>query len=258
MLSLVAFEHQAHFSATCLTVSPSVPGPAYYGWFMLTCAGLCKGAVVQRTVFWQMENGCPFMMSWNEGENVGFVIARDNDIIAHERKSPSAVEGVICALHGGSGYLNNWYFLNNRLENYQWALISMTIANNPWGTSKQLGSISTILIRNLSSSMPFASPQPFHVSGNASANARIDNIVYEGVTIAGNPLTELELQQGGGMGQLVTNVTVCGHGQGCGNTILTQNSVWSNAQVCGRTPQPSINGVQFPPLSDPDLMPYCS
>ena len=45
------------------------------------------GSLVQRNVYWQMENGCPFMMSWNTGINVGFITARDNDVIAHERTS---------------------------------------------------------------------------------------------------------------------------------------------------------------------------
>ena len=58
-----------------------------------------------------MENGCPFMMSWNEGVNTGFMTAKDNDVIAHEKRFPSAVDGVICAFHGGAGYLNNWLFL---------------------------------------------------------------------------------------------------------------------------------------------------
>ena len=58
-----------------------------------------------------MENGCPFMMSWNEGVNTGFMTAKDNDVIAHEKRFPSAVDGVICAFHGGAGHLNNWLFL---------------------------------------------------------------------------------------------------------------------------------------------------
>ena len=68
------------------------------------------------------------MMSWNEMANVGFVAAYDNDIIAHEKKIPSAVDGIFCAFHGGAGYLNNWLFENTRLENFQYSLFSITIA----------------------------------------------------------------------------------------------------------------------------------
>ena len=92
--------------------------------------------------------GCPFMMSWNEMDNVGFVNNRksplfgchsiliilprqarnrhrestrkrgafcvsqvaavDNDVIAHEKRIPSDVDGIFCAFHGGAGSLNNW------------------------------------------------------------------------------------------------------------------------------------------------------
>ena len=98
--------------------------------------------------------------------------ALDNDIIAHEKTAPSAVDGIFCAFHGGAGFLNNWLFENTRLENFQYSLFSITIANNPWGTSKQLGSISTVLIRNLTAAVGFASPTPYRMVGNASENAR--------------------------------------------------------------------------------------
>ena len=191
------------------------------------------GAVVQRCTIWQMENGCPFMLSWNENDNVGFVTARDNDIIAHEKKQPSAVDGIICAFHGGGGNLNNWLFDNLRVENYEWALLAVAIANNPWGTAAQLGSISTILIRNLSSAQAFASPTPLRVAGNRSAGARIDRVVYEGVTIAGAPLTLSQVQRGG-LGEFVTNVSVCAAAEGCGSHILADNATgWSQDQICG-------------------------
>jgi hypothetical protein len=73
------------------------------------------GSIVQRGVFWQLENGCPFMMSWNLNDNVGFVTARDNDIIAHEKTYPSAVDGIICALQGGSGNLASTHAIRRRL-----------------------------------------------------------------------------------------------------------------------------------------------
>lgn len=67
------------------------------------------GSIVQRGVFWQLENGYPFMMSWNLNQNVGFVTARDNDVIAHIKIYASDVDGVTCAFQGGSGYLNNCF-----------------------------------------------------------------------------------------------------------------------------------------------------
>ena len=144
---------------------------------------------------------------------------------------------------------------DNRLESYQYALISLTVANNPWGNAPKLGSISTILIRNLTSAQPFSSPTPFHVSGNESSNARIDTVVYEGVRIAGQPLAMAAVQKD--LGELVSNVSVCE--RGCGDGILPPGGEgWSRDQVCGRTPQPYINGVQMPPLANRDPLPYCA
>jgi hypothetical protein len=60
------------------------------------------------------------------------------------------------------------------------------------------GSISTILLRNVKSAMVFVAPDPFHVSGNVTEDARVDLIVYEGVEIAGKLLTAADVQAGVG------------------------------------------------------------
>ena len=72
--------------------------------------------------------GCPFMMSWNEMDNVGYVAAIDNDVIAHEKRVSSDVDGIFCAFHGGAGFLNNWLFDNNRVETFELSLFSVIIA----------------------------------------------------------------------------------------------------------------------------------
>lgn len=80
-------------------------------------------------------------------------------------------------------------------------------------------------------------------------------MIYEGVQIAGKPLSEAEAQKG--VGELVSNVAVCE--QGCGREILPPGSHgWSEEQICGRAAQPSINGTQLPPLANRGLKPYCS
>lgn len=120
----------------------------------------------------------------------------------------------------------------------------------------RLAVCSTILLRNLSVANPFTSPtNPFRVSGNASIGARVDTVVYEGAQVAGQPLSFANVQAG--MGELVTNVSVCD--RGCGEAILPASAVgWSRAQVCGRTPQPAIAGKQFPSLTRADLQPWCA
>lgn len=68
------------------------------------------------------------MMSWNEMDNVGYVAAIDNDVIAHEKRVSSDVDGIFCAFHGGAGFLNNWLFDNNRVETFEVSLFSVIIA----------------------------------------------------------------------------------------------------------------------------------
>lgn len=198
------------------------------------------------------------MMSYNLNNNVGFITARDSDVIAHERTAHwYNPDGIVCAVHGGSGNLNNYLFDNIRIESPQWALLSINILNNPWGSAAELGSISTILLRNIDSAMPFSSPDAFHISGNRTKNARIDTVVFEGIRIAGRALTRADVQSG--VGTYVTNVSVCA--EGCGDRIVPSGVVpqaWTKAQICGRTPQPFINGRQLPPLAFPDIKPYCT
>jgi hypothetical protein len=96
-------------------------------------------------------------------------------------------------------------------------------------------------MRNLSTTQKFSATNPFRMSGNQSANARIDNVIYEGVHIDGVPLTMAEVQSGGGVGEYVTNVTVCE--SGCGEGILPAGSRgWTREEVCGLAPQPFIAG----------------
>ena len=112
------------------------------------------------------------------------------------------------------------------------------------------------MIRNLSAALPFASLTPFRMTGNASENARIDRVIYEGVTIAGTPLSVADVQRGGGEGQYVTNISVCE--AGCADAIVPLGSGWTRAEVCGRAPQPFIAGKQLAPLTGPFNEPFCS
>jgi hypothetical protein len=215
------------------------------------------GSVVQRGVYWQMENGCPFMMSWNTRENVGYVAARDNDVIAHERTgSWGGPDGVICAVHGGLGNLNDYLFDGLRVEGAQWGLVSIAMRRNNWSPAAgPIGSISTLLLRNVSIAAPLPAPpaDAFHVAGNASEHARVDTVIYDGVTIGGVRLTDAQVRPG--VGERASNVTVC---VGCSAELVPYASRgWTRDQICGRAPQPYIDGVQLPPLANPGMSPYC-
>ena len=186
----------------------------------------------------------------------------------------------ICAVHGGHGNLNNYLFDDIRVEGAQWGFVSVHIKRNPWSPpAVSVGSISTVLLRNITAEGPFPAPPPdaFAVAGNASVRnhrrsghglglglglglgARVDTLVYDSVRIAGRLLEPADVQAG--IGEYATNVTVC---EGCTACLVPQcrgdgaACGWTRAQVCGKAPQPFVNGVQLPPLADPDVHPYCA
>eukprot|EP00930_Biecheleria_cincta_P056901 TRINITY_DN42917_c0_g1_i1.p1 TRINITY_DN42917_c0_g1~~TRINITY_DN42917_c0_g1_i1.p1 ORF type:complete len:650 (-),score=88.11 TRINITY_DN42917_c0_g1_i1:20-1744(-) len=208
------------------------------------------GVLVQHNVYWQMENGCPLMMSWNTATNVGFITARDNDVIAHEKASDSAVDGVICAAHGGHGNLNNYLFDGLRIENAQWALVSVELLPNEWAQSgPSLGNISTVFLRNVSAAMPFgaSAKSTYELLGN-STKSWIDSFVYDNVVIAGKPISYEDVMPG--IGPFVANVTVC---TGCVAEMFPSlqggATEWSRAERCGRATQPFVDGTSLPPLT---------
>lgn len=210
------------------------------------------GMLVQHNVYWQMENGCPLMLSWNTADNVGFVTARDNDIIAHEKVShDSPVDGLICALHGGHGNLNNYLIDGLRILGSQWAFVSVNLLPSPFAPpGKSIGNISTVILRNISASLIFNAPatDAYHLFGHSPASL-VDTFVFDNVAIAGQHLTQEDVAPG--IGPFATNIIVC---NGCVETMFPSladgRSVWSDDQRCGRTPQPLCNGVRLPPLND--------
>ena len=73
----------------------------------------------------------------------------------------------------------------------QWGFVSISISRNPWSHAVgPLGNISTVIIRNVTVSAPFPAPNfdAFHIWGNQSEDARVDNVIYDGVSIGGQPL----------------------------------------------------------------------
>lgn len=206
------------------------------------------GNVFKNNVYWQMENGCPLMMSWNTDTNVGFISALDNDIIAHEKTQNDVVDGIICAAHGGTGNLNNYLLDGLRIDNAVWALTSIDLVGNEWAASGSIGNISTVLLRNVNAALPFsASPdRVFQLLGN-STRSWTDTVVYDNVTIAGKPISLEDVKPG--IGPFVADVSVC---TGCVTQMfpsLADGTGWSVAETCMQAPQPVVDGTQLPPLT---------
>jgi len=210
------------------------------------------GQVVQNNVYWQMENGCPLMMSWNTEANVGFITARDNDIIAHEKTSQEGnLTGVVCAYHGGAGNFNNYVIDRLRIEGQQWAFVSVTMQRNPWSPPPPtpIGNISSIILRDVQIAAPFpAPPEDAYMIHGRSTRSRADMFVFDNVKIGSSYLNNADIVPG--IGKFATNIITC---IGCAAEYfskLADGHMWSNDERCGRAPQPKIVGFQLPPLND--------
>ena len=159
------------------------------------------GFLVSDVVIWQMENGCAVMGSWNLNQDTGFVTARRLDIIRHERNygiyNPDAL---LCFVHGGSGHLSNYLFDDIRVDMAGWAAIQVFVALNPWAhpVGGVPGSISTVIVRNFSSSTPFLNPLPVQLQGFGESSTitavTLDAVFFNAlaaspvdVNISGNP-----------------------------------------------------------------------
>tara|TARA_B110000208_G_scaffold189036_1_gene249816 strand:- start:84 stop:686 length:603 start_codon:yes stop_codon:yes gene_type:complete len=200
------------------------------------------------------------MMSWNTRDDVGYLTARDSDVIGHERTGNwNGPDGIFCSVHGGVGNLNNYLFDDIRIEHAQWAVVSVQIKSNNWSPpSPLLGNISTVILRNVSITSAMKSPTPFRIIGNSTKNARVDTFVFDGVTmVGGKPLTKSAVDAGG-VGVYATNITVCEEGVGCADRFLPRAAdEWTKDEICGRKPQPFVDGEELPPIQPHDEKPYC-
>jgi hypothetical protein len=144
---------------------------------------------VRRCVFWQMENGAPFQISWNmPGHNKGFHVS-DCDVIRVEHSWRNDNEAVFCAIHGGSGTMDDYLFENIRIENARWRLISLITQTNEFARGvREPGCVSNIVFRNITADGPFTLPNRLR---GFSARSRVENIRLENVRVGGRLLTDV-------------------------------------------------------------------
>jgi len=210
------------------------------------------GMVVRNNVYWQMENGCPLMMSWNTAYNAGFVTVTDNAIIAHEKTyHDSDLDGVVCAYHGGHGNFNNYIFDGLTIEGEQWSFVSVNMLRNPWSPKyDSIGNISSIILRNVQIAAPLPAPpeDAYHLWGR-SETSRLDMVLYDNCKIGAGYINQVDIEPG--IGHFATNIMTC---IGCAAQYfpsLADSREWTTDERCGRAPQPLILGLYpLPPLSD--------
>lgn len=144
------------------------------------------GMVVRRCVIWQLENGAPFQFSWNlNTDQRGFRVS-DCDIIRVDHRTDANNRAIFNSIHGGSGHLHDYVFEDIRIENAKFRFMLLTLKKTSWSKAKEWGSISGVVLRNVTADGPFA-----HRSfiGSDNPAGRISDITFENVRVGGRLIT---------------------------------------------------------------------
>jgi len=114
--------------------------------------------VVRGNTVWQLENGAPFMISWNLEQDSNTFHVYDNDVI-HAEHYQLTKEAVFRALHAGAGTPNRYLFENIRVENATWRLFYLAVENNKWyDPALGYGELDQIIFRNIHAYTNFTYP----------------------------------------------------------------------------------------------------
>ncbi|HEX6499056.1 MAG TPA: hypothetical protein VF054_08505 [Micromonosporaceae bacterium] len=143
--------------------------------------------VARHNTIWQLENGAPFMMSWNIEQDSRDFHVYDNDVIhaEHNQFSPQAV---FRARHAGAGHLQRYLFENIRVEDADWRLFYLILENNKWyDPSLGFGQISDVVFRNITADTPFRLPS---VVQGIDADHGIADVSFVNVTMNGACLSD--------------------------------------------------------------------
>jgi hypothetical protein len=114
--------------------------------------------VVRGNTVWQLENGAPFMISWNLEQDSNTFHVYDDDVI-HAEHYQIQKSAIFRALHAGAGTPNRYLFENIRVENANWRLFYITVENNKWyDPSLGYGELDQLIFRDIHAYTNFTYP----------------------------------------------------------------------------------------------------
>ena len=146
--------------------------------------------IVRRCVFWQLENGAVFQISWNMPTDHSNFHVYDCDVIRTEHHWRNDNCAIFCSIHGGSGHMSNYLFENIRIENSHWRLMNLVMKKTRWSAkSKSFGRISNLRFRNVSAQGKFKLPSTIR---GADPAHRICNVLLENLNIGGRLIRNAE------------------------------------------------------------------
>jgi hypothetical protein len=140
-------------------------------------------SVIRDNVVWQLENGAPFMISWNILNDQADFHIYNNDIIhaEHYWLSPQAI---FRSRHATPGHMQRYLFEDIRVEDAQWRLFYLILEQHPkwYDPALGFGQISDLIFRNITAKTPFTKP---NVVQGGDAEHRVYNANFINVSMAG-------------------------------------------------------------------------
>jgi hypothetical protein len=115
--------------------------------------------VIRDNVVWQLENGAPFMISWNILTDQRDFHVYDNDVIhaEHYWLSPQAI---FRSRHATPGHLSRFLFEDIRVEDASWRLFYLILEKHPkwYDPALGFGQMSGLIFRDITSDTTFTKP----------------------------------------------------------------------------------------------------
>ncbi|GEC72621.1 Glycosyl hydrolase family 49 [Flavobacterium flevense] len=109
-----------------------------------------SNTIVKKCTIWQLENGAPFMISWNGSKDFGNVKVYDIDIIRVEHHWDNENLAVFCAVHGSKADISNFHIEGIRIDNSYWRMFHIITRPNRWANwNPEKGSISNFIFKNI-------------------------------------------------------------------------------------------------------------
>lgn len=148
-----------------------------------------SNTVVRNCTIWQLENGAPFMISWNGNKDFSGCRVYNIDIIRVEHHWDNENLAVVCAVHGGKANISDFIFEDMRIDHSAWRMFHLVTRPNRWGKwDPSSGSISNLTFRNINY---FGEPKIPNLIMGHDQNHQIWDIHFENILINGKKITEL-------------------------------------------------------------------
>jgi hypothetical protein len=145
--------------------------------------------IARHNTIWQLENGAPFMISWNIHENSRRFHVYDNDVI-HADHYKIAKSAIFRALHASEGHLGDYLFEDIRVEDAHFRLFDLTLDDNKWyDPALGWGSLDTLIFRNIHADGPFSHAGLIH---GADADHLVSQVALQDVSVGGTCLASAQ------------------------------------------------------------------